>query len=212
MVLIALAEIAVETSWWALKQSYNLGYYMVYGSSESKEDKILNHIEELRKINELERIELNEIRAENRIMREIYKRMIESGEIITIDNKNNKNKNITKNSDDKYKRRSLFDNEDDIKMLTYNIPSNDEDSHNNQDSENILDMDFDSMDFDSIDVINQDNNGEEEDNNGEEEDNNGEEEDNNGEEEDNNGEEEDNSLNQKQDEFIYNYYKNILNK
>jgi hypothetical protein len=196
MVLIALAEIAVETSWWALKQSYNLGYYMVYGSTESKEDKILNHIEELRKINELERIELNEIRAENRIMREIYKRMIESGEIITIEHKNNKNKKITKNGDDKYKKRSLFDNEDNVKMLTYNIPSKDEDPHNNQDSVNILDMDFD-----SIDVINEDNNG------GEEEDN------NSGEEEDNNGsEEEDNSLNQKQDEFIYNYYKNILNK
>lgn len=101
MVLLALAEIAVETSWWALKQSYNLGYYMMYGETESKEDRILKQIEELRKQNELERIELNEIRNENKMMREIYNKMIESGEII---DKSNVHKI------EKYKENNFFKN------------------------------------------------------------------------------------------------------
>lgn len=113
MVLLALAEIAVETSWWALKQSYNLGYYMMYGETESKEDRILKQIEELRKQNELERIELNEIRNENKMMREIYNKMIESGEII---DKSNVHKI------EKYKDNNFFKNtsiNDDVQLTQH---------------------------------------------------------------------------------------------
>jgi pyruvate/2-oxoacid:ferredoxin oxidoreductase beta subunit len=64
MVLMFLTEVALETGWWTLKQTYNLGHYMVYGEQESKEDKILRQVEELRKELEKEREELKSMKEE----------------------------------------------------------------------------------------------------------------------------------------------------
>lgn len=65
MVLVFLAEVALESSWWAIKQTYNLGHYMMYGQQESKEDKILRQVEELRKELELEREQLKMMKTES---------------------------------------------------------------------------------------------------------------------------------------------------
>jgi hypothetical protein len=167
MVLLALAEIAVETSWWALKQSYNLGYYMMYGETESKEDRILKQIEELRKQNELERIELNEIRNENKMMREIYNKMIESGEIV---DKSNVHKT------DKYKENNFFKNtsiNDDV-QLTQHIDEFVDvvDVVDVVDGVNVVEIDDCKEIDDSDDLL----------------------------------------VNNNQEPFIYNYYRNILNK
>ena len=43
------AEVVLETSWWGVKKIYNGVYYLYYGQQESKEDKILKQIEELKK-------------------------------------------------------------------------------------------------------------------------------------------------------------------
>lgn len=52
MVFTLIADIALETTWWALKKTWDLGYYMIYGSQQNKEDKILLQIEYLKKQNE----------------------------------------------------------------------------------------------------------------------------------------------------------------
>lgn len=64
MVLMFLTEVALETSWWTLKQTYNLGHYMIYGEQESKEDKILKQVEALREELEKEREELKSMKEE----------------------------------------------------------------------------------------------------------------------------------------------------
>lgn len=54
MVFYLISEIALETSWWILKKTYNTGYYLLYGTPESKEDKILKQIEYIKNQNEIE--------------------------------------------------------------------------------------------------------------------------------------------------------------
>ncbi len=62
MVLTFLTEIALETGWWTVKKLYDGAYYVVYGQPETKEDKILKQIEELKKQNEDERKEFAEFK------------------------------------------------------------------------------------------------------------------------------------------------------
>ncbi len=45
MVFTFIADVALETGWWVLKQTYNAGYYMIYETQENKEDKIIKQIE-----------------------------------------------------------------------------------------------------------------------------------------------------------------------
>lgn len=52
MVLMFLADVVLQTSWWGMKKIYDGGYYLYYGVEESKEDKILREIDELKKQNE----------------------------------------------------------------------------------------------------------------------------------------------------------------
>jgi len=62
MVLTFVAEVVLETGWWSLKKLYDGAYYMAYGTPETKEDKILRQIEEIKKQNEEERKEFNEFK------------------------------------------------------------------------------------------------------------------------------------------------------
>lgn len=49
MVLYFITQYAFENSWWLIKQTYNLGHYMVYGHQETIEEKLLKQLEEMRK-------------------------------------------------------------------------------------------------------------------------------------------------------------------
>jgi len=49
MVVALLAEIALETTIWTLKKTYNLGYYMIYGQQETTEEKLVKIVEEMKK-------------------------------------------------------------------------------------------------------------------------------------------------------------------
>ncbi len=73
-----LAEAALETTWWALKRTYDVGYYMMYGYQETKEDRILKQIEELKHQQEEElRLmrEYNEKNMKNNIY-ELYSQLV----------------------------------------------------------------------------------------------------------------------------------------
>ena len=52
MVLLFFTEVILETSWWALKKTYDAGYYLIYGTEETNESKILRQLRELKKQNE----------------------------------------------------------------------------------------------------------------------------------------------------------------
>lgn len=88
MVFTFIAEAAVETTWWALKKTYDLGYYMIYGHQETTEEKLLKTIEVLRKENEEERKELDKLVEQNNIYILMVKQFAEE----------KKNKNSQENS------------------------------------------------------------------------------------------------------------------
>jgi len=57
-----IAQIALENSWWLVKQTYNLGHYAVYGHQETIEEKLLKQIEEMRKQQEDEKKQIEELK------------------------------------------------------------------------------------------------------------------------------------------------------
>ena len=186
MVLFTLAEFAFEGSLWTLKQSYNICYYMLYGETETKEDKILKSIEEIKFQGKMEREELEKIKKQNKMMKKIYKQMIERGEIISINNLN--------------KRNSLFDNKNNAESSAESEGESEEEDNSEEEPVNLFD-----------DNNEEDNSESEEEDNSEEEPINlfdDDEED----VEDNFLEEEEivNKIKTTNDEFIYSYYKNIL--
>lgn len=60
--LLFLTELALESTLFALRKTYDLGYYMIYGEEETKEDIILKEIQELKKQNIELKQELDSIR------------------------------------------------------------------------------------------------------------------------------------------------------
>lgn len=60
MVLLFITELAVESSLWVIKKTCDYGYYLIYGETETKEDKILKQIEEIKKQNEIEKKKLEQ--------------------------------------------------------------------------------------------------------------------------------------------------------
>ncbi len=70
-----LAEVTLETSWWLLKKGYDVGYYMIYGEQETKEDRILKQIEELKKQKdeEIQMIKENNEKFMSQTMMDMYR-------------------------------------------------------------------------------------------------------------------------------------------
>lgn len=77
MVLSFALNFTYGTVWWSLQRTYDLVYYMLYGNLETKEDKILKQIEEIKKQNLEERKELEELKNKIRNDTNIYKLLYE---------------------------------------------------------------------------------------------------------------------------------------
>lgn len=82
MVLMFFTEVAFETGWWAIKQTYNLGHYMFYGTQETKEDRMLRQIEELRKEIEAEKKALETMKVDECMY---YKQLVEENKMERMD-------------------------------------------------------------------------------------------------------------------------------
>lgn len=97
MVLLALSEIIVESSWWSLKKMYNGGYYIMYGNPETTEDKILHEVVQLKNLTEngetIDEIETKilinmekQLETQQNSKNEIFKKLNEILEQITKSN------------------------------------------------------------------------------------------------------------------------------
>jgi len=47
MVLFTLLDISLNVLWWSCKQSYNIGYYFMYGTQQTDNELLLLKIENL---------------------------------------------------------------------------------------------------------------------------------------------------------------------
>ena len=210
MVLFTLAEFAFEGSLWTLKQSYNICYYMLYGESETKEDKILKNIEEIKFQGKMEREELEKIKKQNKMMKKIYKQMIERGEIISINNLNKRNSLFDNKNDAESSAESSAESEEESEEEPVNLFEDDAEEEDNSEEEseeepvNLFDdndeKEYEDSDEDSDVAVNlfDDNDEKEYEDSGEvvnlfDDD-----------------EEVVNKIKTTNDEFIYSYYKNIL--
>ena len=82
MVLLFIADVILETSWWSVKKVYNGARYIIYGYEETMEDRILKELEEIRKQNERDKEELYKLRE---TMYNFYYKKSSLEEPITID-------------------------------------------------------------------------------------------------------------------------------
>ncbi len=62
MVLFTLVELTLDIGIWVAKKSIGMGYYLIWGTPETKEDKILQEMEKLMKENEQLILEVEHIR------------------------------------------------------------------------------------------------------------------------------------------------------
>jgi hypothetical protein len=68
-----IAELVLGTTVWAVKSTYNAGYYMLYGSYETTDERILKQIEEMR--GELRREQEQEREELQRLKINLYQRL-----------------------------------------------------------------------------------------------------------------------------------------
>lgn len=48
MVLLTLAELSIQITWWTLKGAYNVGKYLIYGPQKTEQEKMREQINELK--------------------------------------------------------------------------------------------------------------------------------------------------------------------
>lgn len=96
MVLLTLAEIALQLSWSLTKGLYNGGYWLLYGSPKTKEQLLIEKLEELQN---KENSEISSLKKEIKIIRKLLSNNLQLNSpefsknlqnFIKMDKKNNK--------------------------------------------------------------------------------------------------------------------------